>query len=101
MRFVKDYTFLSGVHNGRIPGFAGLDFHVGYRIPSVGAVINLSMQNVFSCTSGKTFPNDWLAAAKPAIYNKGWGCGIGRKHIEILDMPALSSMAFLGIRFDR
>ncbi len=100
LRFVKDYQFLSGVHNGRIPGLLGLDFNLGYRIPSQRAQINLSVQNAFVCTSGTTTPPRFLAGAAPATYSKGWGCGLGREHIELLNMPALGAMAFLGVRFD-
>jgi iron complex outermembrane receptor protein len=99
-RFVKDYKFLSGVHNGRIPGIATFDFSVGKKI-GANTFLNLSMQNVFTCTSGKTTPPVFLNAALPSAYQKGWGCGVGRKHIELLNMPALGAMGFLGIRFDR
>lgn len=100
LRFVKDYQFLSGVHNGRIPGLLGLDFNLGYRLPSQRAQINLSVQNAFVCTSGKSNPPAFLNAALPATYTRGWGCGVGREHIELLNMPAIGSMAFLGVRFD-
>ncbi len=100
MRFVKDYQFLSGAHNGRIPGLLGLDFNVGYRLPSQRAQINLSVQNAFVCTSGTSTAPAFLNAAVPSGYRRGWGCGIGREHIELLNMPAIGSMAFLGVRFD-
>ncbi len=100
MRFVKDYQFNSGVHNGRIPGIATLDFNVGRKVTQY-ATLNLSVQNVFACTSGTTTPPVFLNAALPAAYNKGWGCGLGRKHVELLNMPAIGSMAFFGVRFDR
>ncbi len=100
LRFVKDYQFLSGVHNGRIPGLLGLDFNMGYRLPSQRAQINLSVQNAFVCTSGTSNAPAFLNAALPATYTRGWGCGVGREHIELLNMPAIGSMAFLGVRFD-
>lgn len=99
-RYVKDYQFLSGVHNGRIPGIIAFDFNVGHRI-NAGTTVNFSVQNLFACTSGTTTAPIYLNAALPATYNRGWGCGLGRKHVELLNMPALGSMAFLGIRFDR
>ncbi len=100
LRFVKDYKFQSGVHNGIIPGLLGLDFNVGYRLPSQRAQINLSVQNAYVCTSGESTAPTFLNAANPSGYEAGWGCGFGRKHIELLNMPAIGSMAFLGIRFD-
>lgn len=99
-RFVKDYRFLSGVHNGRIPGLATFDFNVGKRLTS-NMVLNVSVQNVFTCTSGVTTPPAFLNAALASSYQRGWGCGLGRKHIELLNMPALGSMTFIGLRFDR
>ncbi len=99
-RFVKDYRFLSGVHNGRIPGIATFDFSVGKQLAK-GTYLNFSMQNLFTCTSGVTTPPAFLNAALQSSYQKGWGCGIGRKHIELLNMPAIGAMGFLGLRFDR
>lgn len=100
LRFVKDYQFLSGVHNGRIPGFVAFDFNVGRKLNS-HTTMNLSVQNAFACTSGTTTPPLFLNAALPATYQRGWGCGLGRRHIELLNMPSIGSMAFFGIRYDR
>ncbi|QJR34647.1 TonB-dependent receptor [Gemmatimonas groenlandica] len=100
MRFVKDYKFLSGVHNGRIPGLLNLDINMGKRL-TPNMVLNVSVQNLFTCTSGVTTAPGFLRADQVAPYQRGWGCGLGRKHIELLNMPALGSMTFIGLRFDR
>jgi iron complex outermembrane receptor protein len=100
IRHFKDYQFLSGVHNGRIPGFAGLDFNIGRRLNST-TVLNVQVQNAFVCTSGTSVPPAFLNAALPASYARGWGCGLGRRHIELLNMPAIGSMMFVGLRVDR
>lgn len=100
IRHFKDYQFLSGVHNGRIPGFAGLDFNIGRRLNST-TVLNVQVQNAFVCTSGTSVPPAFLNAALPAAYGRGWGCGLGRRHIELLNMPAIGSMMFVGLRVDR
>ena len=100
IRFVRDYKFLSGVHNGRIPGIATFDINVGRKLAQ-GTYLNFSLQNLFTCTSGTTTPPAFLNAALPSTYVGSWGCGIGRKHIELLNMPAIGAMGFLGIRFDR
>jgi iron complex outermembrane receptor protein len=100
VRFVKDYQFLSGSHNGRIPGLLTLDVNVGKRITDY-ATVNVSVQNLATCTSGTTTPGAWLAATIPSTYNRGWGCGLGRKHMELLNMPSIGSMAFIGLRIDR
>ncbi len=99
-RFVKDYLFRSGVHNGRIPGLFNLDINAGKRLTS-NIVLNVSVQNLYTCTSGVTSAPVFLNAGRPSPYQRGWGCGFGRKHIELLNMPALGSMTFIGLRFDR
>ena len=99
-RFVKDYRFLSGVHNGVIPGIVTLDINVGKKI-GPHTTLNVSLQNLYTCTSGTTTAPVFLNAARPSTYLKGWDCGIGRKHIELLNMPALGAIGFIGLRFDR
>ena len=99
-RFVRDYRFLSGVHNGRIPGIFTFDLNVGKKI-NEHTTLNASLQNLFTCTSGNTTPPVFLNAALPATYTKGWGCGFGRKHVELLNMPAQGAIGFLSLRVDR
>jgi outer membrane receptor for ferrienterochelin and colicins len=99
-RYVKDYQFLSGVHNGRIPGLLAFDINAGRQLRP-GLALNVSVQNLFACTSGTTTPPAFLNAALPATYRRGWGCGLGREHIELLNMPAIGAMTFIGLRFDR
>jgi len=99
-RFVKDYRFLSGVHNGIIPGIITLDLSAGKRL-TANTTLNVSLQNLFTCTSGTTTPPPFLAATAPAAFVKGWDCGIGRKHIELLNMPAMGAMGFVSLRIDR
>lgn len=99
-RFVKDYRFLSGVHNGTIPGLISLDLSAGKKLTS-NTTLNVSLQNLFVCTSGTTTPPVFLNAALPAAYLKGWECGVGRKHIELLNMPAVGAMGFVSLRIDR
>jgi outer membrane receptor for ferrienterochelin and colicins len=101
VRYVNGYRFLSGVNNGKIPTFSTFDFTAGYKLPSVGASINLSVQNLFACRGGTSSINGWVAANKPSIYNKKQECGFGLKHIEMINMPQIGTMAFLGIRWDR
>lgn len=100
LRFVKDYQFMSGAHVGRIPGIFTFDFNAGKKIGDY-ATLTFAMSNLFTCTSGTTTAGAWVAATVPSTYTRGWGCGLGRKHIEILDMPAIGSMATIGIRIDR
>ncbi|MEO8576071.1 MAG: TonB-dependent receptor [Gemmatimonadales bacterium] len=101
VRYVNGYRFLSGINNGKIPTFSTFDFTAGYKLPTLGASINLSVQNLFACRGGTSTVNGWLAAARPLIYNKKQECGLGKKHIEMINMPEIGTMAFLGIRWDR
>jgi len=101
VRYVNGYRFLSGVNNGKIPTFTTFDFTAGYKLPVTGASLNLSVQNLFACRGGTSSINGWIAATKPSIYNKKQECGFGLKHIEMINMPQIGTMAFLGIRWDR
>ncbi|MEO8192751.1 MAG: TonB-dependent receptor [Gemmatimonadales bacterium] len=101
VRYVNGYHFLSGVNNGKIPTFSTFDFTAGYKLPTLGASINLSVQNLFACRGGTSTINGWIAATRPSIYNKKQECGLGKKHIEMINMPEIGTMAFLGIRWDR
>ncbi|MDQ6827607.1 MAG: TonB-dependent receptor [Gemmatimonadota bacterium] len=101
MRYVNGYNFLSGVNVGRIPNFGTLDLSLGYRVAALNSRINLSVQNLFSCRSGTTTSNGWIAAGRPAIYAEKQECGFGQKHVEMLNSPEIGTMVFLGVRFER
>jgi len=101
VRYVNGYHFLSGVNNGKVPTFSTFDFTAGYKLPTLGASVNLSVQNLFACRGGTSSINGWIAATKPSLYNKKQECGLGKKHIEMINMPELGTMAFLGIRWER
>jgi len=101
VRYVNGYHFLSGINNGKIPTFSTFDVTAGYKLPAIGASINLSVQNLLACRGGSSAIDGWLAAARPLKYTAGQECGLGKKHIEMINMPEIGTMAFLGIRFDR
>jgi iron complex outermembrane receptor protein len=100
-RFVTGYDFLSGVNIGHIPGFSTFDVGGTYRILDSRARINLSVQNLFSCSAGTVAANVWIASGRPAIYTQSRECGFGKKHIEMLNSPQIGTMLFLGLRVDR
>ena len=101
VRYVNGYDFLSGVNVGRIPTFSTFDFTLGYRLPQLNSRINLSVQNLFSCRSGRTTPNGWIAAGRRSNYTEDSECGFGKKHQEMLNMPEIGTMVFVGVRWDR
>lgn len=88
-RYVNGYKFTSGINNGRIPTFSTLDLNVGYRVPRFRSAINLGVSNLFGCTSDN-----------PAIAGEDGGCGFGQRHMEMINMPEIGTMVFVGLRFD-
>jgi len=88
LRYVNGYRFVSGINNGRIPTFSTLDANVGYRIPNLHSQVNLAVANLFACH------------AKDATIADGEECGVGVKHTEMINMPAIGTMVYLGLRVD-
>ncbi|MBV9109060.1 MAG: TonB-dependent receptor, partial [Gemmatimonadetes bacterium] len=88
-RYVNGYYFNSGINKGRIPTFNTLDVNVGYRVPALHSQVNLAVANLFNCRQ-----ND------PTLPDTGASCGFGVKHTEMVNMPAIGTMVFLGVRFD-
>ncbi len=101
VRYVNGYRFRSGLNVGKVPTFSTFDFTAGYKIPGVGASVNLSVQNLFACRGGTSTINGWLAATRPLKYTKKQECGLGKKHIEMINMPEIGTLAFLGVRWER
>jgi iron complex outermembrane receptor protein len=92
-RHVTGYTFQSGINVGRIPTFNTVDAHLGYRLPPIGdsgsATINLSVTNLFGCRS------------KVEGTESSNSCSFGEKHIEMVNMPEIGTIVFLGVRYHR
>jgi iron complex outermembrane receptor protein len=102
VRDSRSYRFVSGVNAGIIPGFTTLDLSAGWRLPRQGAVLNVSVQNLFTCQKGRQIAPRWVANTQPwGIDPTGGKCGFGRKHVEFLNAPAMGTMVFVGLRFDR
>jgi outer membrane receptor protein involved in Fe transport len=88
VRYVNGYKFVSGINNGEIPSFGTLDVNVGYRFPSLRSRINLSVANLFGCS------------ATDRKFSEKGGCAFGQKHTEMINMPRIGPMVFLGWRYD-
>jgi iron complex outermembrane receptor protein len=105
-RNVNAYYFRSGTNTGVIPTFGTLDANVSIKLPSLqNTMVSLTASNLFSCTREKVAystptttppsqPNSVIASADK-------GCGFDRKHIEMINMPAIGPMVFLGVRYNR
>ena len=103
-RNVGGYYFRSGVNSGIIPTFGSLDASVLLRIPRIeSTLISLGVSNLFSCTSEKVVYSSPAAPAPPnsVIASRDEGCGTNRRHVEMINMPEIGTMVFLGVRWNR
>jgi iron complex outermembrane receptor protein len=105
-RNVNAYYFRSGSNTGVIPTFGTLDANVALKLPQLqNAMLSLGVSNLFSCTAEHPAfltptggqPNSVIDGSK----DEDRGCGFGRKHAEMINMPQIGTMAFLGVRFNR
>ena len=89
-RRVNRYYFASGINTGYIPGFGTVGANVGYKLPSINAQLNLAVDNLFTCRKLPTGKSGEKA-----------DCGYGQGHLEMINMPAVGTMVFAGVRFQR
>ncbi len=101
-RNVNGYYFRSGINRGVIPTFGTLDANVALRVRQLpGTLVTLGVSNLFSCTGNNV---KYLATAVPPnsqIASQDRGCGMNRKHVEMINMPEIGTMMFVGLRFER
>jgi len=87
VRHVNSYQFASGINVGQLPTFTTLDANIGYRLPMLrNPLLQVSVNNLFTCQSAR---NETQAD----------GCGFGQKHQEMINMPEIGTMVFVGMRF--
>jgi outer membrane receptor for ferrienterochelin and colicins len=107
-RNVNQYYFRSGTNTGVIPTFGSLDANITVRVPKMdNSLLSLSVANLFSCTGEN--PRWSTPAVTPptpsqpnsVLASEERGCGFNREHIEMINMPAVGPMLFLGIRYNR
>lgn len=99
IRHVTGYNFRSGINAGIIPTFETLDLTVARKLPSVGAQINVSLQNIVACSNGSYELRQGLTS--PGAYIPKRSCNIGQRHLEMINMPSIGTMLFVGVRYDR
>lgn len=101
-RNYNSYFFRSGSNLGVIPTFGTLDASLNVKVPSLqNALVSLGVSNLFSCTAQSV---TYVAATVPAnsqIATEDRGCGFNRKHSEMINMPQIGTMVFLGMRLQR
>lgn len=103
-RNVNGYYFRSGTNRGVIPTFGTLDANVSVKIPTMqNALVNLSVGNLYTC-SARNVTYEPVSAEFPQpnqrIASEERKCGFDRKHNEMINMPEIGMMAFLGVRFN-
>jgi outer membrane receptor for ferrienterochelin and colicins len=107
LRHVNRYYFRSGINMGQIPTFTGMDMNVGYRVPQLNSLVNLGVSNLFSCVGSFSYASD-LPASDPRRtsdplrlhpISEDRSCGFNKKHSEMINMPQVGTMVFLGLQF--
>jgi len=97
-RTVTGFSYRSGaINTGRIAGFTAADLNLGYRLPFEGMQVKASVQNLFSCSSGRY--NIPATVAPPGVFEAERKCGFGQKHTELINMPEIGTMVFVGLRW--
>lgn len=101
-RNVNAYYFRSGTNVGVVPTFGTLDASLSMKIPAMaGTLLNLSVSNLYSCTATDLVYKTGTSPANTTIASEQRGCGFGRKHAEMINMPTIGTMVFLGVRVAR
>ena len=97
-RHVTGYLFRSGINLGWIPTFDTFDVNVNYAIPRLGMSLNTSVQNAYSCVAQYTMGTG--ADAQKVVDSKS-RCGFDERHREMVNMPKIGTMLFVGLRYNR
>jgi outer membrane receptor for ferrienterochelin and colicins len=97
VRHVDEYYFRSGVNRGFIPGFSTLDANLGYRLDRFNTTVTLGVSNLFACGGNFEYADTDVLRADPLKENRD--CGFGQKHQEMIYMPEIGTMVFLGVRY--
>jgi outer membrane receptor for ferrienterochelin and colicins len=97
-RYVEGYDFRSGADWGRIPTFYTLGASASYRVGGNTSLM-LQAENIASCVNGmSTPPAAGISASAQATHIANQTCGFGLRHHEILNMPAVGTTVFVGLR---
>ena len=101
-RDVNAYYFRSGVNTGVIPTFATFDVNFSAKIPQLpNTMINLNVANLYSCGATDVTYKAGTTPANSTIATENRSCAFGKRHREMINMPDIGTMAFLGLRVSR
>ena len=105
-RNVNGYYFRSGSNSGIIPTFGTLDASLSYRLPLItNTLLTVGVNNLFSCTGENaryatpTVTAPQIAQPNSILVSEDRGCGFNRKHVEMINMPSIGTMVFVGARW--
>jgi outer membrane receptor for ferrienterochelin and colicins len=97
VRHVDEYYFRSGANRGFIPSFTAMDLNVGYRLDRFNTLLNVGVSNLFACGGRFDYAATDVLFANPTGEDRG--CGFGRRHFEMINMPEIGTMVFVGLRY--
>lgn len=98
-RYVNSYYFRSGINQGVIPTFTAVDLNLGYDLPSMHSKLNVGISNLLTCAQDGALQY----AANDALHvnptNRSQTCGFNVKHDEMINMPSVGTMLFVGLSY--
>jgi outer membrane receptor for ferrienterochelin and colicins len=97
VRHVDRYYFRSGVNRGYIPAFTTLDANVGYTLDRFNTTVNLGVSNLFGCSTRYSYRDTDALFNRPTARSRS--CGFDQKHQEMINMPEIGTMVFLGLKY--
>jgi outer membrane receptor for ferrienterochelin and colicins len=97
VRHVDEYYFRSGANRGFVPAFTTLDANLGYRLDRFNTQVSLGVSNLFTCGGSFTYADTDALFKDPT--NEDRSCGFGEKHQEMINMPQIGTMVFLGLKY--
>jgi outer membrane receptor for ferrienterochelin and colicins len=102
LRHVTRHYFRSGINMGVIPTFTTSDINAAYRVERLNATFSLGVSNLFTCSQDEDVPFAYAAddLVRKSPTNAERKCGIGMKHAEMINMPAIGTMMFIGARYN-
>lgn len=97
-RHVTGYRFRSGINNAWVPTFNTVDLNFSYAVPALRAQINAAVVNAYTCRNNYTYGT---GAQAFDIKKSERVCGFDQGHQEMVNMPEIGTMFFLGVRYSR
>jgi outer membrane receptor for ferrienterochelin and colicins len=91
VRHAAGHEFVSGINQGRVPGFTTADVNMRVHVSS-STQLYATVSNLVTCRGATT-----AAARGPS----GARCGVGLRHAEIVNMPEIGTALFAGVRYER